>query len=267
MYLAVPPGQKTIAWSEMALDREARKLVNIANTVASSHLKDGLTRIKFVEEIRDLVTLQLTRVRKSKTIEAYTQATQTLRTETNNLLEQDRLIRTKAAQLYAKIEFVRENNSIVGYVISSINVVLAGVEIFTGAVLVGTSTPIGVLAGAILFADGFNTISKEFDHYFRDKQNSEGVLANGAMSAAEFMGFSRADGLGVFKVVALTANVYSIIGLIKRPGTWRLFHHLPSDFYRKVSSMSKPALTMKIVGYGLKAKIVFDLLTTEHPGN
>lgn len=267
MYLAVPPGQKTLAWSQMALDREARKLVNIANTVAAMHLRDGLTRIKFVEEIRDLVMQTLAVVRKTPTLDAFTQAVLTLRAETANLLEQDRLIRTRAAQLYAKVEFVKENNEIVGYVISAVSVVLAGVEIFTGTVLIGTATPIGVMAGAILFADGLNTLSKEYDKNVRHIAGSEGVLANGAMATAEFMGFTRASGLGVFKAVALTANAYSVFGLIRRPGTWRLFYSLPSDFYRRVSTMSRPALTMKIVGYGLKAKVVFDLLTTEFPEN
>lgn len=38
---------------------------------------------------------------------------------------------------------------------------------------------------------------------------------------------------------------------------------MPRDFYRKVDTMSRPKLTMKIVGYGLKAKVIFDLLSTE----
>ena len=45
------------------------------------------------------------------------------------MLEQARLLRTKAAKLYAKVEFIRENNKIVGYVISAVSVVLAGAEI------------------------------------------------------------------------------------------------------------------------------------------
>ncbi|AXF75060.1 DUF4225 domain-containing protein [Erwinia tracheiphila] len=264
MYLAVPTGQKTIAWSEMALDREARKLVNIANTVSASHLKDGLTRIKFVEEIRDLITQQLTAVRKVKSIDAYTQATQTLQAETANLLEQDRLIRTKAVQLYARVEFVKENNEIVGYVISAVSVVLAGVSLAVGATMIATMTPLGVVAGAILVTDGFNSLSKEFSHRILNDTSSEGFAADAAISAAEFMGFSRNKGLAAYEVASLAASVYSIFGLMRKPGAWRLFHYLPEDYFRKVSAMSRPKLTMKIMGYGLKAKVVFDLLSTEH---
>lgn len=161
MYIAVPPGQKSVAWSEMALDREARRLVNIANIISSTHLKDGLTRLRFVEEIRDLISQQLAAARRLKTIESYTHSTEILRTETANLLEQDRLIRTRAAQIYAKIEFVKENNEIVGYAISAVSVVLSGFEIVGGVALFGTMTPVGMLAGATLVMDGLNGISRE----------------------------------------------------------------------------------------------------------
>ncbi|WP_206618325.1 hypothetical protein, partial [Enterobacter cloacae] len=37
-------------------------------------------------------------------------------------------------------------------------------------------------------------------------------------------------------------------------------------FHRKVSTLSRPKLTMKIVGYGVKAKVIFDLMTiTDRP--
>lgn len=263
MYLAVPPGQKTIAWSEMALDREVRKLINVANTVSAIHLKDGLTRIKFVEEIRELIRQQFSAVRRSKTLDAYTNAIQIIQAEQANLQEQDRLIRTKAAQLYTRVEFVKENNEIVGYVISAVSVVLSGFEIVAGVALFGTMTPVGMLAGATLVMDGLNGISKEINNQILGKKESQGAFADGAIAAAEFLGFQGNAGLALYNGVSLAANVYGVFGLIRKPNTWRLFHYLPQDFHRKVSSMSRPMLTMKIVGYGLKAKIIYDLLSTE----
>ena len=263
MYIAVPPGQRVVAWSEMALDREARKLVNIANIISSTYLKDSFTRLKFVEEIRDLITQQLGAARRLKTIESYTQSTEILRTETANLLEQDRLIRTRAAKVYAKIEFVKENNEIVGYVISAVSVLLSGFEIVAGTALFGTMTPVGMLVGATLVMDGLNGISKEINNQLLGKKNSQGAFADGAISAAQFLGFRGNTGLAVYNGVSLAANAYSVFGLIKKTNSWRLFHYVPQDFYRKVSSMNRPMLTMKIVGYGLKAKIIFDLLATD----
>ncbi|MFX2612087.1 hypothetical protein V6282_26300, partial [Enterobacter mori] len=51
---------------------------------------------------------------------------------------------------------------------------------------------------------------------------------------------------------------------LEMAGQEQLFRWLPHDYYRKVSTMNTPKLTMKIVGYGVKAKVIFDLLTTEN---
>jgi len=263
MDISLLAGQRSTAWSATMINLEARKLINTANIVAANHLQDGLTRIMFMEDIKSFINQQFSLARNAKSDRQGMDCLKNLRAENDGLIEQDRLLKTKAAQLYAKVEFIKENNQIVGYVISAVNVVFAGLEVFGGFALATAGTPIGIMAGVILITDGFNTISREFDHQIRNKPESAGLLANGTMMTAEFMGFSRDSGLGVFKAVSLTANAYSIFGLLRRPGTWRLFRYLPTDFYRKVDTMSRPKLTMKIVGYGLQAKVVFDLLTIE----
>lgn len=249
------------AWAETMVNLEARKLINTANALSSLHLKDGLTRIGFIQEIKSFIEAQFADARRAKTDEECMKYVRNLRAETENLQEQSRLLRTEAAKIYAKVEFIRENNKIVGYIISAVNVVVSGIEIAVGTTLISSMTPLGVLAGAVLVSDGVNGISKEVARYATDNKKSEGFIADAAMSTAEFMGFSRNNGLGVYKSISLAANAYSIFGLLRRPGTWRLFHYLPTDYYRKVSTMSNPKLTMKIVGYGVKAKVAFDLMT------
>ncbi|GLR08767.1 hypothetical protein COO59_11710 [Mixta theicola] len=254
-------GGRNKAWAEKMVNLEARKLINTANTLSAFHLQDDLTRISFVREIKEFVELQFAAARRAKSDEECMACIKNLSDETKNLQEQDRMLRMKTAKIYAKVEFVRENNKIVGYMISAVNVALAGIEIAVGVTLIGSMMPLGVLAGAVLVTDGANGISKEMAHYAMDNKASEGLVADAAMSTAKFMGFSSNSGLGIYKSVSLVANAYSIIGLLRRPGTWRLFRYLPIDYYRKVSTMSQPALTMKIVGYGVKAKVIFDLMT------
>ena len=253
-------------WAETMVNLEARKLINTANTLSSFHLRDSLTRMKFVQEIKEVVEQQFAAVRRAKSDQECMACVKKLRAETENLEVQGRMLRTKAAKLYAKVEFVRENNKIVGYVISAVNVVLSGAEIALGTTLLASANPLGVLAGAILVVDGFNGLSKEFSHQVLHDSTSEGFVANAAMSTAEFMGFSSKSGLGLYKSISLVANAYSIFGLIRKQGTWRLFRYIPVDYYRKVSTLSRPKLTMKIVGYGVKAKVIFDLMTiTDRP--
>ena len=254
-------GGRNKRWAEAMINLEARKLINTANTLAAFHLNDDLTRMHFVQEIKGFVEQQFAVARRAKSDRESIACIKNLRVETKNLEEQGRMLRMKTAKLYAKVEFIRENNNIVGYVISAVNVVLSGVEIAVGLTLIGSMTPLGVLAGAVLVTDGANGISKEIAHYVRNDEDSEGLVADAAMSTAEFMGFSRNCGLGVYKSISLVANAYSVFGMFRRPGTWRLFRYLPVDYYRKVSTMSRPKLTMKIVGYGVKAKVIFDLIS------
>lgn len=253
-------GGRNKAWAETMVNLEARKLINIANRLSAFHLKDGLTRIQFVQEIKSVIDKQFAAARQAKSDEECLACVKNLRSEIENLEEQGRLLRNKTAKLYAKVEFVRENNRIVGYMISAVHVVLSGFAVVGGALMISTMTPVGVLAGAVLVVDGLNGLSKELITSLSDVQ-TEGMFADGAMQAAEFMGFKAESGLAFYNTVTLTASVYSIWGLAKKPGAWRLFRWMPRDYFREIDTMSRPKLTMKIVGWGVQAKVIFDLLS------
>jgi hypothetical protein len=217
-----------------------------------------------MEDIKSFITQQFSLARKAKSDEEGISYLKNLRAENESLLEQARLLKTKAAQLYAKVEFIKEDNNVVGYVISAVQVVLAGLQAAGGLILVSSMTPVGVLLGATLVVDAANTVSREVNHQLLNKTDSQGFVADTAMSVAEFMGFRGNSGLAAYKTVSLAANAYSVFGLLRKPGAWRLFYFVRSDFYRKMDSMSRPKLTMKVIGYGINAKIVFDLLTIDN---
>ncbi|WP_251273916.1 DUF4225 domain-containing protein, partial [Enterobacter hormaechei] len=116
------------------------------------------------------------------------------------------------------------NNKIVGYVISAVNVVLSGMVFYGGMIMISTMTPIGVLAGALLVADGANGITKEVNKFLSEGQsNSEGVVADKVINIAQFMGFKAESGLAFYNTLTLSANIYSIVGLARKAGAWRLF--------------------------------------------
>ncbi|EOS96701.1 DUF4225 domain-containing protein [Erwinia tracheiphila] len=259
-------GGRNKAWTETMVNLEARKLINTANTLSAFHLRDGLTRMNFVQEIKEVIEQQFAAARRAKSDEECMDCVKNLMAETENFEEQGRMLRTKSAKLYAKVEFVRENNKIVGYVISAVNVVVSGVVIFGGFVMLSTMGPIGMLAGAVLIVDGMNGLSKEVIDFAQPTgyRSSQGIAAESVMQTAQFMGFSPKTGLVFYNGITLGASAYSIFGLARKAGAWRLFRWMPRDYYRKVETMSRPKLTMKIVGYGVKAKVIFDLLTTDN---
>lgn len=254
-------GGRNQAWAETMVNLEARKLVNVANRVASFHLNHGLSRIQFVEEIKKVIEDQFAVAPRARTDEECMVCINTLRAETESLHEQDRLLRTEVARLYAKVEFIRENNKIFGYVISAVNIVLSGLTIVGGVGMVASMNPIGMLAGATLFVDGINGITREASHLrYGDSAHSEGIFADSSMEAAKFMGFTPETGLATYKAATLVSSVYGITGAMRKPEAWKLFRWLPTDYFRKVETMNRTELTMKIIDYGIKGRVIFELI-------
>ena len=239
------PGQNPRAWAETMINLEARKLVNTANTVAAMHLQDGLIRIQFVDEIRAFIMAQFEAARRAKTDGDCMACLRALRAENTSLLEQSRSLKTGYAKLYAEVKVVRDENKIVGYIISAVDV---------------------VVAGAVIVVNGFNTISREAAHSLLGDKQTEGIFADGSMEIAEFLGFSRQQGLGTYKAVTLFSEVYGAYGLRLKPEAQRLWYWTRPDFFRKISGTPRPAMALKIAGWGVKAKVALDLLTIEPSG-
>lgn len=173
-------------WAETMINLEARKLINTANMLSASHLGDSFTRMKFVQEIKGVIDQQFATARRAKSDEECMACVKNLRAETESLEEQGRMLRIKAAKIYAKVDFVRENNKIVGYVISAVNIVLSGVILFGGFVMLSTMGPVGVLAGATLIVDGINGLSKELINFAQPTghSSSKGIVADSVMQTA-----------------------------------------------------------------------------------
>jgi len=261
MDIALFPGQQSRQWADTMINLEVRKLVNTANIVGGNHLKDGLARIRFMDDIKSFVAEQFSAARAAKNHDECMQCIKNIRAENDNLLEQSRMLRNRAAQLYAKVELVKENNKIVGYMISAVKVVIAGFQIALGVGAMMSMMPVGMLAGAILVIDGANDISREINRELLDIPDSEGMVADGVMDIAQFMGFRRQAGLGLYESVNLAASVTTVFGAIRKPDAWKLFKWLPLDFYRTVDDMNRAELTMKVLGWGVSAKVVFDLMS------
>ncbi|WP_210504812.1 hypothetical protein [Pantoea ananatis] len=89
-------GGRNQAWAETMVNLEA------------SHLKHGLSRIQFVQEIRDVIEAQFTVARQAKSDEECMVCVKNLWAETENRQFQARMFRTQAAKLYAKVAFIKD---------------------------------------------------------------------------------------------------------------------------------------------------------------
>lgn len=160
MDIALFPGQNRRQWADTMINLEARKLVNTANTVAAMHISDSLTRLKFVDEIRQVIMQQFEAARRATSDEDCIACLKKLRLENSSLLEQSRMLKTGYARIYAEVRYVTDQNKIVGYFISGIKVVLAGVQAVFGGVMIASMTPVG---GVSLDIENYCTLRSFFD--------------------------------------------------------------------------------------------------------
>ncbi|HCW47656.1 MAG TPA: hypothetical protein DGH25_09845 [Erwiniaceae bacterium] len=241
---------------------EIAKLNQLAHTISSRHLNYGPTLHKFISDTKSFAEQHLNLISRAQTAAESMNYLEALKSEINDLHIQDRLLTTGKAKVFAVIDFVRDHQQqIKGYVITGVHIATSASQVVGGALLVGTLSPVGVVAGGILVVNGINGIDKEIERLFTDNKTTEGFLADAYMGSAEAMGFERCSGLAVYNTVDLAANAFSVYGLIKKKESWRLFYSLREDFYRNYDKLSQTKRLQKNISLGLKGKSVLDIMS------
>lgn len=234
---------------------EANQLYSIANTLSLLHIQDAMLRINFKDEIQSFISLQLNAIRSASTDNECQACIQNLKQEHEYLTIQDRMLRSGHAVVSASVQFYHDHEKIIGYVIDGIGVVLGGLQMVAGATLIAgsiaTGNVIGVVAGGSLVFNGFGSFTENIQK-MAGSTNPSNFARDAYEDVAEFMGFDKRLGLLAYQTVDFTTSYYGILKLTLKPEAWRLFNYLPSDYYRKVQTMSKPALAIKGVGAATK---------------
>lgn len=234
---------------------EAKELLSIAYTLSLLHLKDGMVRMKFQNEVRDFANLQLNTISSTTSDDQCQECIQNLKKESYNLSMQDRMLRTGRATISSSVRLYHDNEKIIGYVIDGIGVVLSSLQIVAGAgVLMGsfaTGNVLGIVAGSTLIINGVGSGIESIGK-LRGVSHPSNPVRNAYGDVADFLGFDQRLGLLAYQVVDLTTSYYGIFKLSLKPEAWRLYKYLPTDYYRKVQIMSKPALALKGVGAAVK---------------
>lgn len=228
---------------------EANSLWNIATQVASAHFKDGLTRIRFLDEIKVFINAQRNDIRQARNDDVCKECIANLKAERDNLKVQDRMLRTGEAYLAAAVNLYEDNGKIVGYVISGVGIVLGGIQIVGGAMMAvgsaSTGNILGVIAGATLIFHGTSNLMENIDK-LTGVPNPGNIAQNAYMGAAEFLGFERKTGMLAWQGMNMVTSMYGIFRPMLKPESWRLYDWLSTDFYRKVSTMTRPALAIEV---------------------
>ncbi|WP_158783022.1 DUF4225 domain-containing protein [Pantoea sp. BAV 3049] len=227
---------------------EARQLSATARTVSSMHLTDLITRMRFMDEVQRFISSQIQTIRSAKNDAVCQECLNNLRQERHFLGVQNEMLSTGRAAVSASVKFYHDNEKIIGYVIDGIGVILGGLQIVAGAGVMAaslaTGNVIGTVVGVHLILNGTSTLVEKISKLEGNK-DAVGFMKNAYMDSAEFFGFDRKLGMLAYQGVDLGTSYYGILKLSLKPKAWRLFHYIPSDYFRKISSMSRPALAIK----------------------
>ena len=168
---------------------------------------------------------------------------------------QNEVLRTGRAAVNASVKFYHDNEKIIGYAIDGIGIVLGGLQLVAGLGIAASSfmtgNIIGTVVGVNLVLNGASSAYEGLQK-LQGKSDNEGFMKVAYMDVAEFLGFDRKLGMLAYQAVDLSTSYYGILKLSLKPESWRLFKYLPSDYYIKISTMSRPALALKGIGAASK---------------
>lgn len=237
----------------------AQQLYNIANHASLIHLKDGFTRMAFMADVNRFINQQLDVMRVSKSEPECKNCFDNLRREKENIALQDQMLRTKEANLYASIELT-ESNGIWHYVINGVGVVVSTLEVIAGiGIAFGASPTIaGSAFGALLITHGLNNLGESYNNLKDNRDDSVGLIRNGYIATAQFMGFSKEAGDLAYSVVDAGLSVYGLKRFVLKENSWKLFYYLNTDYVRNIKTMSKPALAIEATSDSLVIKSIIE---------
>lgn len=192
---------------------------------------------------------QLNGIRQAKNDDVCKECIAHLKAERDNLKIQDRMLRTGEAYLAAAVKLYEENGRIVGYVIGAVGVVVGVLQIVGGASMaMGSATTgnvLGIIAGATLIFHGTSNLLENIDK-LSGVVNPGNIAQDVYMGTAEFLGFERKTGMLVYQGMNMLTSVYGMLRPMLKPESWRLYNWLSHDFYRKISTMTRPALAIEV---------------------
>ncbi|WP_219060928.1 DUF4225 domain-containing protein [Pseudomonas sp. UMAB-08] len=196
-------------------------LASQACSVSALHIKDGMLRIQFNREVayyaRGIVR-DVVEGRKSAE-----QGLKEIGGEQKSLWGQS-------------LELGQKSAGIIG----------GGAQIIAGAgicyVSVGTMC---LTVGALLMVHGANNMYENTMNIIEDRNDTEGLTRKAYQVAAKSLNYGPREGNIAYYVSDVGLSLVGAGRLLLKPGTWKLFRPIPTDYVRAYKRMSGTALTFE----------------------
>ena len=245
----------------------ASSLEIASESIANKHFSDPFVREDFKRDISNFITENMRFFDIAGNDRDRKEVIYNLSEEKNSLLKQSSELSLGNAKIYITATLDKINDNY-GYWIDGIGIILGAVQSASGIIIsagaIATGNPIGIVIGAHVFISGLDSVSESIKKLKGDKE-AVGFMKNAYMNGAEYLGFSRKQGLIAFHSIDAATSAYGALKLVAKPSARRLFHYMPNEYVHKFKTMSKTILTLHFFGTSYKGATVYGI-SNSHTG-
>jgi hypothetical protein len=243
----------------------ASSLEIAAESIANKHFSDPFVRDDFKRDISNFITENMRFFDMSGNDRDRKEVIYNLSEEKNSLLKQSSELSLGTAKVYINATLDKINNDY-GYWIDGFGVIVGTIQSISGGLIVAgsfaTGNPVGVVIGIHVFLSGFDSVTESVER-LRGNKEAVGFMKDAYMNGAEYLGFSRKQGLIAFHSVDAVTSAYGALKFVVKPSARRLFHYMPNEYVRKFQTMSKTMLTLNFFGTSYKGAVAYGVNSSQ----
>ncbi|MBS9439237.1 DUF4225 domain-containing protein [Photorhabdus noenieputensis] len=227
------------------LELKIKELHEISSKLNFRYLSDARSRCRFLFEINELIRTVNHEI--GTNCLSVDGGIAILQDEIDNLKRQEFDLLMNDSQLYMIVQ-KEKKDEIINLFLKQVGFVSGGSQIFAGfgvcvaslgAACAGFGVPLMIQGGNNVYENGY---------YLLLRKEVSGPVRDVYRDAAKTLGYSEADGDRVYGYVDLGLSGYGMARSVVRPGTFRLFRYIKTDYIRGWQEMGKVPLLAELIG-------------------
>lgn len=217
------------------LRQAAVALTNHACTLSMQHIQDGMLRLRFNREVSYYAQGIVRDVEGGK--KSILEGLKAFRDKHTLLTSHQWTVLSQSAGLFA-----------------------GGFQFAGGVAICSGSGGLACVGGAFMIAHGMNNIHENTVNLWEGRSDTVGATRMVYHSLAEGRGYGKTEGNIAYGVADIATSLYGTFRNTLKPGAWRLYRYIDTDYIRAYKSTSNWILGFDAAGGAFTTKSIIDKL-------
>ncbi len=210
-------------------------LTSQACTVSARHIRDGMLRIQFNREVAYYARGIVTDVESGR------------------------------KSVWEGLKALKEEHSLltshqITVLSQSVSLVAGGFQFAGGVAICSGSLGLACVGGAFMMAHGMNNIHENTVNLLQGRSDTVGATRTVYQKLSERTGHDKTTGNIAYSGVDITTSLFGAFRKTLKPGSWRLFRYINTDYQRAYKSTSKWILGFDAASGAFTTKSIHDEL-------